>query len=371
MASKKIIILVLATLIACSAIAQPGNTGWKDPGTSSNNLSSGVVSFLLPSNILSSDNSRSLVTASVLNQLSHFIVGSNFGFVVPGAATITGVEVMIEKSAVGIGDAITDNSVMLFNGGSSISLNRKKTGSWPLSDTYFTYGSDSDLWGAALTPAIVNSSAFGVGLSAALGGIGLPAARIDHIQMRVFYSVPLPVGFGDIKAFSTQTGVMIEWSTISEFNNSFFEIEQSINGKKWTTVGRKNGAGTSINELNYNFTDTLNQSGYYRVKQVDFDGKFSYSEPVFSIVSDIDSSSQNLIVRYFSANSTLRVQQFFDIVDVQMTNSLGEMIVFDINQVSSTIWDIKLATKKQSELVFIQVKDSAGSISTKSIYLQN
>ena len=79
--------------------------------------------------------------------------------------------------------------------------------------------------------------------------------------------------------------IQLLWSTASELNNRGFEIERSINDNdNFVTVGFVDGKGNSTEINYYSFTDNPQLSGvnqiYYRLKQVDFDGTFSYSDIV-------------------------------------------------------------------------------------------
>ncbi|MBX9850599.1 MAG: T9SS type A sorting domain-containing protein [Cytophagaceae bacterium] len=77
--------------------------------------------------------------------------------------------------------------------------------------------------------------------------------------------------------------VYLHWTTFSEVNNDHFEIEKSSNGSDFITAGIVKGAGNSNVILMYNFTDESPYHGknFYRLKQVDADGKFSYSNIIF------------------------------------------------------------------------------------------
>jgi hypothetical protein len=74
---------------------------------------------------------------------------------------------------------------------------------------------------------------------------------------------------------------LLSWSTASELNNKGFEVERSVNGRDFKTVDFVKGAGNSSRNVNYNLTDAkaFNATNvlYYRLKQIDFDGKFAYS----------------------------------------------------------------------------------------------
>ena len=85
-------------------------------------------------------------------------------------------------------------------------------------------------------------------------------------------------------SYSTENkSALLNWATAKEWENSHFEIERSINGvNAWTTISKVDGKGYSELPAEYKYTDSkLPASGgivYYRLKQVDFDGSFSFSD---------------------------------------------------------------------------------------------
>lgn len=93
-------------------------------------------------------------------------------------------------------------------------------------------------------------------------------------------STPLPVQLVSFDAVYKAPVVETEWTTASELNNDFFTVERSADGEFFEEVGRVDGAGTSQKSINYHFLDTRPLAGvsYYRLRQVDFDGTFSYSQ---------------------------------------------------------------------------------------------
>ncbi|HZY79894.1 MAG TPA: T9SS type A sorting domain-containing protein [Cyclobacteriaceae bacterium] len=77
-------------------------------------------------------------------------------------------------------------------------------------------------------------------------------------------------------------GVQLRWNTVSELNNDRFELEKSLNGEKFSAFATIKGNGTSFEEHNYDYLDTKVAPGrsYYRLKQIDFNGKASYSKVI-------------------------------------------------------------------------------------------
>src|SRR5258706_9334536 len=98
---------------------------------------------------------------------------------------------------------------------------------------------------------------------------------------------PLPIALLTLTASLENTGVSVNWQTASEINNDHFEIERSRDGEHFEKIGIKTGAGNSTVNLFYSQYDPNPYSGinYYRLKQVDFDGTFSYSDKVYVVVN--------------------------------------------------------------------------------------
>src|SRR5690606_5372194 len=77
--------------------------------------------------------------------------------------------------------------------------------------------------------------------------------------------------------------IRLDWTTATELNNSGFEIEKRITkdetSEPWEKIGFVNGQGTSTEIHNYSFVDENPETGksYYRLKQIDFDGTYTYS----------------------------------------------------------------------------------------------
>lgn len=116
------------------------------------------------------------------------------------------------------------------------------------------------------------------------------AGAICDFEISATNTVLLPV---ELKYFRVTQKIKrinnLYWETASELNNDKFIIEISTNLKTWTIIGEIEGAGNSSSEIQYSFTDNspIGQISYYRLKQVDFDGKVKYSE-IVSVENDYD-----------------------------------------------------------------------------------
>jgi len=92
------------------------------------------------------------------------------------------------------------------------------------------------------------------------------------------YIVPVELISFNVKVDGNN--VQLNWATATELNNSGFEIYKSSDNNNWKVIAFVLGYGTSSELKNYSFIDEEIKNGkyYYRLKQIDYDGKFEYSE---------------------------------------------------------------------------------------------
>ncbi len=128
-----------------------------------------------------------------------------------------------------------------------------------------------------------------VGTYLSTGGVNV--SRQHSMWFRNFASmslVSLPIELLKFDAKTEDSRVKLNWSTASENDNAFFEVQHSRNGLDYTTIGRLPGAGNSNVTLHYNFTHAYAPKGinFYRLKQIDNYGQFQYSENVVAALYD-------------------------------------------------------------------------------------
>ncbi len=99
---------------------------------------------------------------------------------------------------------------------------------------------------------------------------------------------PLPVSLLNLKATASGDDIIVSWQTASESNNRGFEVQRSKDAFNWTPIGFVNGAGQSDTLISYTYTDPDLDPAiyYYRLRQVDFDGNFTYSPVVSATISN-------------------------------------------------------------------------------------
>ena len=100
-------------------------------------------------------------------------------------------------------------------------------------------------------------------------------------QQTASAALPVELVLFRAKAVANHTADL-HWATASELNNNYFEIERSYDGRSFELVGEVKGNGNSQHQIAYSFLDEtiglIQNTAYYRLKQVDFDGAFEYSD---------------------------------------------------------------------------------------------
>ena len=245
------------------------------------------------SNASSSDDSYATVSVND-GESSEYLTITNFGFGIPSGATIDGIEVFIEKH--GQSSKIKDASVKLIQGGVISGTDHVLSPSWGSSDFTDTYGTSTDLWGLTLTDVDINASDFGVAfaIEKSSNGGGNKTASIDDIIITVNYTIAtLPIQLTSFTATPVDNKkIKLEWATGSEKNSGNFVTERSENGATFEKIATVKAAGNSTTSLYYSTYDKnpLLGNAYYRLKQIDIDGKYIYSDMI-SLAVHVSSST--------------------------------------------------------------------------------
>lgn len=139
----------------------------------------------------------------------------------------------------------------------------------------------------------------------------------------------LPVKWLSFEAtLNSQKTVELNWATASETNNSHFVIERSEDLQHWEARGTAKGNGTVHTTSRYRFTDAVDATGaanlYYRIKQIDFNGKFEYSG-TRSVV--LEKTNDEIVLYPNPASTQVNIHHSFtNGVDVSICNLSGKVV---------------------------------------------
>jgi Secretion system C-terminal sorting domain len=107
-----------------------------------------------------------------------------------------------------------------------------------------------------------------------LGPVGCALLKTIGWNMSGACAAALPIELSNFQAANKGNRNILTWTTLTELNNKMFKIERSYDGKNFTEIGEVKGAGTTEFPRSYTFYDEGPLSiSYYRLRQIDFDGK--------------------------------------------------------------------------------------------------
>ncbi|HRI46849.1 MAG TPA: T9SS type A sorting domain-containing protein, partial [Ignavibacteriaceae bacterium] len=166
---------------------------------------------------------------------------------------------------------------------------------------------------------------------------GGSAGTIDIGAYEYNSNNPLPVELTSFTASVNKNKVVLNWQTATEQNNHGFEIERISNNDNWEKIAFVQGNGNSNSPKEYSFTDESLSSGKYsyRLKQIDTDGKYTYSEVVNVEIENIP-TEYTLFQNYpnpFNPSTTIKFGLPEDSkVVLEVYNIIGEKVKTLINQ---------------------------------------
>ena len=244
---------------------------------------------------LSATNSAN--AATITNDFSSILIGHNDGIfqatATANAEKPAGITSRLEREWKVTNTNFTDDF--------SLEIEWDSAGTFTLSHIRLLVDDDGDFSDATVYASGDNGMTFSLG-SIIISGIPtavIPSGSTKYITIgSVDAATPLPVellNFDVDKIGACEA--KLTWTTGSEINNSYFEVQRSYDGVSWMTVGQVSGAGNSTDVLNYQYHDVLtcDHKGevYYRLEQHDFDG-----ESEVSSVRSIDLTSSFSISVY-------------------------------------------------------------------------
>ncbi len=175
---------------------------------------------------------------------------------------------------------------------------------------------------------------------------------------------PLPVTLKNFDAKIANSNALLTWTTANETNNSHFEVLKSTDGETWDQIGEVKGAGTSYYAQNsYNFTDTRFQGlAYYKLRQVDYDGNFSYS-PIRMLHSSIGSVTSPSVVYPNPSQGSLSLlapensrYELYDVLGKQIREGKVSGGMENIENLSTGVYTLKVIATNNIEYIKVVVE---------------
>ena len=188
------------------------------------------------------------------------------------------------------------------------------------------------LQGDSIPGSTVNAAGMPVGVT----------AQYYHVSTSIFV---IPVELTSFIAQLVDNNINLNWSTATETNNLGFEVHRKIllddNEGEWKTLGFKPGAGTTAETQEYSFSDDINNilasSFIYRLKQVDYDGSYEYSEEVVVENTTLIPNEFNLSQNYpnpFNPSTLIKYSVPENgFIKLSVYNLIGEEVSVLVNEI--------------------------------------
>lgn len=194
---------------------------------------------------------------------------------------------------------------------------------------------------------------------------------LDNIY---FWNGIIPVELTSFNAIANNNTVQLTWETATESNNSGFQVERKSTGE-YEAIGFVDGFGTTTEPVRYSFIDSdLNPGSYYfRLKQIDYDGTFEYSNSVeVEIIGpEVYSLQQNYPnpfnpgtkITFSIADDSFVSLRVFDVLGQEITTLINNDLAaglhtydFDASGLNSGVYFYKIETNSNSGRTFNDVK---------------
>jgi len=145
----------------------------------------------------------------------------------------------------------------------------------------------------------------------------------------------LPVELSSFNAVQSKGSVILNWETATEKNNSGFAVERKGENENWKSIAFVQGFGTSTEIHNYSYTDQTIGSGKYsyRLKQMDHDGSFEYSQVVEVLLTPSEFKMYNNYPNPFNPSTIISYELPTDaFVTLKVFNTTGEQVAELVNE---------------------------------------
>jgi predicted outer membrane repeat protein len=187
----------------------------------------------------------------------------------------------------------------------------------------------------------------------------------NDIVFSLLPSSPLPIKLISFEAKAQEKHIQLTWKTASETNSAGYDIERSENGKDFTKIGYVKSVannGNSNEQLGYAFTDEtpIEGNNFYRLKQLDLDGKFAYSA-----IKSVKMENEETVKVYPNPSSdfiNIETNSNSKIKNIQLVNAKGSVVYH------SNLFENKIDISNQPlGIYFLKIEETSGKITLEKV----
>jgi hypothetical protein len=175
---------------------------------------------------------------------------------------------------------------------------------------------------------------------------------------------PLPVELIDFSAYCDDKISHVVWSTASEANSAYFDVEVSTDLVSWSEIAKVNAAGNSTSKIEYTIADNLSRGlRYYRLVQVDFDGK----QRIYDPISLNCPGSESVFLIYPNPTSgdfvvSIQNEKLSGEIAVTLSSADGKLISTKTSEATTGVQSIYFENNLlPAGIYFVRIADGAGN----------
>jgi hypothetical protein len=219
------------------------------------------------------------------------------------------------------------------------------------------FNSSLDTWGDYMGPSGTDVSGAGTGSVTTTSAIA-PANYFRSWTLSD-HSDPLPIQLLSFTAQCENNFAVLQWSTATETNNSYFTIKKTSDGYNYTTVGIVNGSGTSDYQHNYSFIDNTPYIGtsYYLLSQTDYDGTITQAgSAVYQSCSDGDFVTAYSNSGYINAQIQTNNPGSYNFM---LVNTLGQAVMTTNETVTKGLNTFKIPAQFTAGVYILRISNDS------------
>jgi photosystem II stability/assembly factor-like uncharacterized protein len=188
------------------------------------------------------------------------------------------------------------------------------------------------------------------------------------------YIIVVPVELTSFTANASNGNVELNWRTATEVNNQGFEIERRTETSEFRTIGFVEGNGTTTEPRSYSYLDKTVEQGvtYYRLKQIDFDGTYAYSDVVeVNVTGPLSFDLSQNYPNPFNPSTMIKYSiPESGNVKLSVYNLVGEEVAVLVNGFSQAgTFDVTFNASNLPSGVYLYKLQSANSVQTRKMML--
>ena len=274
-----------------------------------------------------------LNNGSCLNITGTVFNDENVNTIIDGTETGTTAASSLFIYMVNSRGVIVDSAKVAANGTYSLNANPNTVYMLYLSPIVYNIGANADIdtdlpgnWINTGENGSGNNTGFGDGNPDGILSITTSTGNFSNANFGIIEGYPLPVSLTNFNVYKQQFQAKLTWITASENGNKGFEIERR-SGEDWTVIGfteSKAVNGFSSSAISYDFIDINPNSGInqYRLKQIDLNGKFSYSH-----IRTLNFDNESIVSVFPNPNKgKFAIKGLLNTQQVRIYNTSGQIV---------------------------------------------